>query len=46
VHFALIGRDAVAISGALVSSTLVTIAVTAGCMVFFSRGERERDDAG
>jgi putative effector of murein hydrolase LrgA (UPF0299 family) len=44
VHFALIGTDALPISVALVVSTLLTIAVTAWCMVFFTRGERERGD--
>jgi putative effector of murein hydrolase LrgA (UPF0299 family) len=45
VHFALIGTDALAISVALVVSTLLTIAVTAGCMLFFTRRERPDRDA-
>jgi holin-like protein len=45
VHFALIGTDALPITVALVVSTLLTIAVTAWCMLFFSRRERRtRDD--
>lgn len=44
VHFGLIGSDAVPITTALVASTLLTIAVTAGCMLFFTRGERKRHD--
>lgn len=42
-HAALIGRDVVAISAALVGSTLLTIAVTAGCMILVMR--RSRSDA-
>jgi putative effector of murein hydrolase LrgA (UPF0299 family) len=45
VHFALIGTDALAISVALVVSTLLTIAVTAWCMLFFTRRERRKRDA-
>jgi len=37
VHFALIGTEAVPISVALVASTLITIAATAGAMVLFTR---------
>lgn len=46
VHFALIGTDALPISVALVASTLLTIAVTAWCMLFFTRGERANRDEG
>jgi putative effector of murein hydrolase LrgA (UPF0299 family) len=45
VHFGLIGTDAVPISVALVVSTLLTVAVTAWCMLFFTRGDRARADA-
>ena len=45
VHFALIGADALAISVALVVSTLLTIAVTAWCMLFFTRRERKKRNA-
>ena len=45
VHFALIGTDAVPISVALVVSTLLTVAVTAWCMLFFTRRDRARADA-
>lgn len=44
-HFALIGADALPISMALVFSTLLTIAVTAGVMLFFSDRKRDHRDA-
>lgn len=46
VHAPLIGRDFLPISAALVGSTLLTIAVTAGCMIVLMRRGRSAADGG